>query len=363
MKGSFQLGKIAGIGVFIHWTFALLLMYIVYTHYRDGEDVRQILWSLLFILSIFFTVFLHELGHALAAKRYHIVTRDITLLPIGGVARLERIPEKPMEELVVAIAGPAVNIALAIMTALLLPFPSLDEWTTALSGGVDADNFFLNFFVVNLWLAIFNLIPAFPMDGGRVLRAILSMTMQRHKATLIAARIGQVLAIGFILLGFYANPFLIFIGIFILLGAQSEADMTRTGFAMQDALVGDIVMHRYETLSENDSIDEAVQRLLNGQSKSFLVLSGEHPVGTLSRDEIIQALSGNQGQQPVKTAMNDRLIRLDIRQPIEQAYALMSAENHSLAVVYDRGTFAGVLDLENILEFILIRDTRRKKGG
>ena len=128
MRGSIKLGKIAGIGVFIHWTFALLLLYIVVSNYREGQDALQILWAVIFILSIFVTVFLHELGHALAAKHYHMNTRDITLLPIGGVARLESIPEKPSEELVVAFAGPAVNIGLALITALFITFPDMDTF-------------------------------------------------------------------------------------------------------------------------------------------------------------------------------------------------------------------------------------------
>jgi Zn-dependent protease/CBS domain-containing protein len=357
MRGSIKLGKIAGIGVFIHWTFALLLLYIVVSNYREGQDALQILWAVIFILSIFVTVFLHELGHALAAKHYHINTKDITLLPIGGVARLESIPEKPSEELVVAFAGPAVNIGLALITAIFITFPDMDTFLQEMSGGVNAGNFFLNFFVVNFWLAMFNLIPAFPMDGGRVLRALLSMGMQRHKATLIAARIGQVLALGFIILGFYANPFLIFIGIFIMFGAQSEANMTKTDYMMKGARVIDIVMKNYETIDENENIDKAVHLLLNGQSKIFLVTSNDEPIGTLSRDEIIRALAGGGSQAAVHTMMNKELIRLDAGQPIEEAYSKMSAYTDTLALVYDKQAFIGVLDMENILEFILVKDT------
>jgi Zn-dependent protease len=233
MKGSFKLGNIAGIGVFIHWTFSILIVFIIYSNYRAGQNMEQILWSLLFVLSIFATVFLHELGHALAAKRYGIKTTDITLLPIGGLARLERIPEKPTEELVVAIAGPLVNIVLALLTLLFITVPSWGAITEQLTIGVGLHNFFLYFFIVNIWLSLFNLIPAFPMDGGRVLRAILSMGMQRHSATEIAARIGQLLAIGFVFLGFYSNPFLIFIGLFIILGAQGELELTKAGFLLK----------------------------------------------------------------------------------------------------------------------------------
>ena len=165
MKGSFKLGNVAGIGVFVHWTFAILIAYIIFSNYRLGHNAEQITWAVIFILSIFVTVFLHELGHALAAKRYNIKTKDITLLPIGGLARLESIPENPKEELVVAIAGPAVNIALAIITGLFITIPEIKDLSVELSGGVNASNFFLNFFIVNVWLAVFNLIPAFPLQA------------------------------------------------------------------------------------------------------------------------------------------------------------------------------------------------------
>ena len=239
MKGYFKLGKIAGIGVFIHWTFSILIAYIIFINHRVRHDTERIGWMVLFVCSICGTVFLHEHGHYLAAKRYGIKTNDITILPIGGLARLEKIPEKPVEELVVALAGPAVNIALAGITALFITMPPANELIIQLTNDVNASNFFLNFFIVNIWLAVFNLLSAFPMDGGRVLRALLAMRMQRHTATTVAARIGQVLALGFIFLGFFGNPFLIFGGLFIILGAQGKAQKTKAEFMMKGILVRD----------------------------------------------------------------------------------------------------------------------------
>lgn len=356
MKGSFKLGSIAGIGIFIHWSFTLLIAYIVYSNYRAGHNAEQIMWAVIFILSIFVTVFLHELGHALAAKKYNIKTKDITILPIGGLARLERIPEKPKEELIVAIAGPAVNIALALITGLFITLPEIKELTIQLSGGVNQSNFFLNFFIVNIWLALFNLIPAFPMDGGRVLRAILSMKVERHIATKIAARIGQLLAVGFIFLGFYSNPFLIFIGLFIILGAQGEVEMTKVGFMLRGIFVKDIVMKQYETIDENDIVENAVKQLLNGQCKNFLVTSQNNPVGSLSRDEIIEALSNKGNRATIHAVMNKSPLRLSVQEPIEAAYQKMLGNKNGLAIVYDNQQFVGVLDLDNILEFIMIKN-------
>jgi Zn-dependent protease/predicted transcriptional regulator len=356
MKGSFKLGNIAGIGIFIHWSFSLIIAYIIYSNYRAGHNVEQITWSVIFILSIFMTVFLHELGHALAAKRYNIKTKDSTILPIGGLARLERIPEKPSEELVVAIAGPLVNIALAVITGLFITIPDLKELTVQLTGGVNQSNFFLNFFVVNIWLAIFNLVPAFPMDGGRILRAILSMKFERHVATNIAARIGQLLALIFIFIGFNSNPFLIFIGLFIILGAQAEVEMTKTGFMLKGMLVKDVVMKSYETIDGNDLVETAVKQLLNGQCKNFMVISNGHPTGSLSRDEIIEALSNNGNKATIDTVMNRDVLKCNIKEPIEIAYKKMLTSKNKLALVYDNEQFAGVLDLENILEFVMVKN-------
>ncbi len=356
MKGSFKLGNIAGIGVFIHWTFSILIVYIIYSNYRAGHDAERIGWMVLFVLSIFVTVFLHELGHALAAKRYGIKTQDITILPIGGLARLERMPEKPMQEFVVAIAGPAVNIALAGITALFITMPAANELTILLMNGVNGSNFFLNFFIVNIWLAVFNLIPAFPMDGGRVLRALLSLKMQRHTATTVAARIGQLLALGFIFLGFFSNPFLIFIGVFIILGAQAEAEMTKAGFMMKGIMVKDILMKKYETIEENDTIETAVNKLLNGQCKNFVVTANQQPVATLGRDQIIKALSDNGKQTILHSVADKEPIRLNANQSLEEVYPVMIAGKNSLAFVYDKHEFIGVLDLENILEYIMVKE-------
>lgn len=362
MKGSFKLGNIAGIGIFIHWTFSILIAFIIFSNYRQGQNAIQILWSVLFVISIFVTVFLHELGHALAAKRYNINTKDITLLPIGGLARLERIPEKPSEELVVAIAGPTVNIALAVITGLLISVPDAESLTLQLTAGVNSSNFFLNFLVVNIWLALFNLIPAFPMDGGRVLRAILSMNMDRRKATNIAAKIGQVLAMGFVFIGFYSNPFLIFIGLFIFLGAQAEASMVQAKFVLAGYTVNDVLMRHYETISASETVKTAVSMLLNGQSKTFLVTEDEVPVGTVSRDEIILALSKKGEDEIISRIMNNDLLFLEADTSLEKAYLQMQQHKSTLMPVMLDHKLIGTVDNENILEFLMVKNASTTKG-
>lgn len=362
MKGSFKLGKVAGIGIFIHWTFSLIILFIIFMNYRAGQNTTQIIWSVVFILCIFITVLLHELGHALAAKNYNIKTKDITLLPIGGLARLERIPEKPTEELIVAFAGPLVNIALAFITALFISIPEdTDKLMAELSNGVNANNFFLNFFLVNFWLAIFNLIPAFPMDGGRVLRALLSFKLPRNVATRIAARIGQFLALAFIILGFFTSPFLIFIGIFVIIGAQIEADYTESKFILKGFKIKDVVMKDYQTINSDEKIKKAVELLLDSQNKIFLITENNIPVGTLNRDQIIMALSKKGDEEFIYNVMDRNLIILESNSLLENVFELIQQNKSTLILVMENNELMGTVDIENILEFILINEVKIKK--
>lgn len=217
MKWSYRIARFAGIDVRIHVTFLLLPAYFGFLGWQEAGG-RGALGEISFIGGLFLCVLLHEFGHALAGRRYGIRTPDITLLPIGGVARMETIPEKPSMELVIAVAGPAVNVAIAAVMALILIFTGgiLEGPETTIRIQIH------NLLMVNCGLVLFNMIPAFPMDGGRVLRALLAMKFTHLTATRVAARIGQVMACGFAVLGFVANPMLVLIALFVFNGAQEE---------------------------------------------------------------------------------------------------------------------------------------------
>lgn len=363
MKGSLKLGTIGGIGIFVHWTFSLLIAFIIYVNYRTGYNAIQIVWSVLFILCVFATVFLHELGHSFAAKLFNIETKDITLLPIGGVSRLESLPEKPKEELIVTFAGPLVNIVLAFITGLFITFPATSEaLAQELSTGVNANNFFLNFFIVNIILAVFNLIPAFPMDGGRILRAILSFKFERHVATKIAARIGQFLAMGFILLGFFYNPFLIFIGLFVIMGAQMESKYADSKYSLKGHKVKDVLMKQYLTIDSDEPIKTAVDLLLDSQFKIFLITQNNEPVGTLNRDQIIMALSQKGENAVIHSAMNKNLIYLDAETLLEDVFELIYKNKTNLMLILENNELVGTLDTENLLEFLLIKGVKSERA-
>jgi len=225
MPWVMPLGRIAGIAVNVHATFLLLLAWIAAISYGPRASWRDAASGVLYIVVVFATVVLHELGHALMARRYGIHTQDITLLPIGGVARLERMPEDPRAELSIALAGPAVNVALAAVcyVALILTGTELGSTGFAPGGG----NWWSALLFLNVGLALFNMLPAFPMDGGRVLRAMLAIRLGRARATRIAARVGRGFAIAFAIYAVVrGQPLLLLIALFIWVGAAGEAAVT-----------------------------------------------------------------------------------------------------------------------------------------
>lgn len=231
-----------------------------------------------------------------------------------------------------------------------------------LANGVNANNFFLNFFLVNFWLALFNLIPAFPMDGGRILRALLSFKLERHVATRISARIGQFLALGFILLGFFTSPFLIFIGIFVIIGAQVEADYTESKFMLKGFKVHDVLMKQYPKVDANETVKTAVALVLDSQNKNFLITEQEIPVGTLNRDQIIMALSQKGEEEFIYNIMDRNLIFLDANSLLENVFELIQLNKSKLMLVMENNEVAGALDIENLMEFILINEVKFNKA-
>jgi Zn-dependent protease/CBS domain-containing protein len=353
-RGALLLGKVSGIRIYLHWTFILLIGYVVFI-YR-GLELTGILWAILFVVTLFLCVTLHELGHALTAKRFSILTKDIILLPIGGVARLESLPEKPRQELLVTLAGPAVNLVIAAVLYMALLITGTSPETNEVSA-IDGSNFFFMLMVVNLGLAVFNMIPAFPMDGGRVLRALLSFRYPRATATRIAATVGQLLAVLFVVLGFFSGSFpLVFIGIFVYLGAQAEAQFVQSQSFLAGYHVGDVLMREYYTLETQQTVADAVKMLLNTQAKDFLVMQDGQVVGTLNRREIIQSLSEVGADVPVEQVMNKEVRVLHPTMPLEQLYQRVNGKNNNLMPVMHRDQLVGVLDAENVLEFIMVKE-------
>src|SRR5690606_29260763 len=346
-KLSLFIGQFAGIRVFIHWTFWLILIWVFFSYYNINKNPQEGFEGVLFILALFACVVLHEFGHALTAKRYGIKTRNITLYPIGGVASLESLPEQPGREFMVAVAGPLVNVVIAGILWMYLSFSGQMPDFEALQNADPEDlngmtlPFSFNLLMANVILVAFNLIPAFPMDGGRMLRALLAFKMERSKATRLAASIGQILAIAFIFLGFFYNFWLVIIGFFIYIGAGSEANMETIRTNLSDNKVRDVIMKKFSILLPQDTLEKAVRILLDSQEQEFIVAENEQVVGVLTRKELIKGLSDHGKNYPVSEVMSKDFMILHPEMPLKEVYVKMLTKGCSVGPVLEDGKLIG----------------------
>lgn len=363
MKWSIKLGRFAGIDVYVHATFLALMAFVVGSYLMAGEPIADAVEGTAFLLAVFGCVLVHEYGHALTARRFGIRTRDITLLPIGGVARLERMPDRPAQELWVALAGPAVNVVIAAGLALWILF------THALGlGGLweeVGDSFAVQLLLVNVTLVLFNLIPAFPMDGGRVLRALLAMRLEYARATRIAARLGQGIACIFAFFGLLGiaggagNPMLLFIALFVWVGANQEATMAEMRSNFGAAQVRDAMMTRYEWLSPTESLERAVQLVMSGAQSDFPVLNEGHVVGVLTRRRLLSVLAQRGPSANVAEAMEVDFISVDAGASLEGFLRRHGGRPPSVVPVLDAGRLVGLVTWDNLTDFVLIRTALR----
>ncbi len=361
MGWSIPIGSVKGTVIRVHFTFLLFLVWIAVTHYAQGGRAAA-LQGVIFILLLFLCVLLHEFGHVLAARRYGVQTPDITLLPIGGVARLERIPEEPSQELIVALAGPAVNLVIAAVLYLLLEGVLPRESMEVQNSGV---SLLARLASVNIFLAVFNLIPAFPMDGGRVLRAVLAYRLGYSRGTQIAATVGQVVAFGLGLLGLMSNPLLIFIAVFVYLGAASEAHAVQMRQVSRGMLVSDAMITRFETLTPSSRVDDAVQCLIKTTQHEFPVVDGAGQLrGVLTRDDMVRALRERGPETPVVEVMRSDIPVLHHRLPLEDAMRLMQKDRlPAIGVTNSQLRLVGLVTPENIAEMMMILAANPKRSA
>jgi Zn-dependent protease/predicted transcriptional regulator len=350
MKWSLWIGKYFGIDVYLHVTFLLLLGFIGLVD-RAGMTGFFVL-----VLALFGCVLLHEFGHALMARRFGIPTRDITLLPIGGVARLEKMPDSPWEEFLVAIAGPAVNVVIA---ALLLPVVLLgggigpDFFTTP---GITGSSFSEALLKVNLSLIAFNLLPAFPMDGGRVLRALLAMKMDHAKATNIAARVGQGMAVLFGVIALYSGQLVLgLIAFFVWSGAARENRYTQMRSVFRGVTAGHAMQPAFGWLEPNDTLSRAVHVHQNFPQAAYPVLHDGHPVGLVLPEDLVAAVSTHYLTSPVAPVMRsgDMLV-VSADDPLEEVMMQMQTHETPIALVERNGVMAGILTAVNIAGYFEI---------
>jgi len=362
MSWSIKLFTLGGTAVRMHLTFLLLLAWIAAIQYMHGT-AQDAVYGVLFILVLFGCVVLHEFGHIWAARRYGIRTPDVTLLPIGGVASMERMPEKPAQEIVVALAGPAVNAVIALVLIVVLGL-HLDP--SQISIETLHASFWAQVAVANIVLLVFNLIPAFPMDGGRVLRAVLAIWLGFGPATKVAARIGQGLAIVFAFLGLMGNPLLILIAAFIFLAAAGEAGYVQVRELTRDRLVTDAMITSFESLGVMSTVDDAAALLLRTTQQEFPVLDGASRLrGVVTRQAIIDALKvEGGGATSVLEMMASNVPTVPLNAHLDSAVRLLQQSPARMVGVLDTsGKFAGYITAENISELMMIRSSRAERSG
>jgi len=357
MKWVYTIGRIAGTDVKVHLTFVLFLGWWALLGYREA-GVNGAISAALLLLALFACILLHEFGHILMARRFGVRTPDVILLPIGGVARLERIPDEPKQELLIALAGPAVTAALALIFYLILRFTGGDADVGQLN---PIAPFLTQLLVTNVWLLLFNLIPAFPMDGGRVLRALLASRMGMVRGTRVAATLGQTLALAGGLYGITAQrPFLVLIAFFVFLGASAEAEAVETRAAGDGLQVSQIMVTDFRTIPVFATLADAVDLLLSGEQREFPVVDNNGRLeGMLTRDNLIRGLSKLGPSAPIAQAMTQGVPVVTPTLGFQDALTrLRSSRLPALPVVNQAGGLIGLLTSDNITDLLLVQRAR-----
>lgn len=366
MKWSWKIARVAGIDVFVHATFLILVLWIGLSYWMIGQTSEAVIEGVGFVLALFSCVVLHELGHALTARRYGIVTRKITLLPIGGVASMEKLPEDPKQEIAVALAGPAVNIVIAVIIWVWLK--GSGAWVPLAEMSLAEGTFMQRLMLINILLGVFNLLPAFPMDGGRVLRAALALRMDHNRATQMAARIGQGLALWLGFFGLLYNPFLLFIALFVWIGAATESGMEQVKSTLSGMQAGRAMLTDFQILKPHDTLARAVELTLAGTQKEFPVVRDGVMVGVLSQTDLLKGLQSGGELSRVSEWMQEKVISADIHEPLEKVLERLQIEHSPLVSVTESDhqgnkTLVGIVNMENIMELINFQMALREHEG
>jgi Zn-dependent protease/CBS domain-containing protein len=367
MGGSFKIGRAFGIDVQVHWTFFLLLAFFAFAGYQRTGSLLNALVTTVVIVALFLCVVLHEFGHSIVAQRLGIETKDITLLPIGGVARLKSLPEKPMDEVKIAVAGPLVNVVLApifFAIGVLLGANPLSP-ANILQGTGSVGQVFVYLGVINVALVVFNMIPAFPMDGGRVLRGLLASPLGAVRATDISSAVGQFFAVGFFLIGLLGGNFLLaLVAVFIFFGANGEAQMVRQRELMRGLAVSDVMgtRPRLEAVTPYHTFGQVLDSVIHGYQEDFPVVDEDGGlVGMITRNEIMAAAHSPDRYANVRDLMKTDFptISPDADLFTDGARILQESSLRALPVVKG-ADLVGMLTMDDIGQAALLRNPRRQ---
>ncbi|HUW20541.1 MAG TPA: site-2 protease family protein [Sedimentisphaerales bacterium] len=352
MRWSLNIGKIFGINFRIHVTFFLLLFFI-FASVLHQAGVDKALLATLFICAVFVCVLVHEIGHSLIARRFGRETKNITLLPIGGVATMEEMPEKPAQEIAMAIVGPFINLAIAGILYLFL-----GRWAGIGVPTLHPDSprtFFAGLIGVNIMLAVFNLIPAFPMDGGRVLRGILAIKMSYVSATSAAVFIGQAIALFFIFFGVFFNWWLALIGIFLYIGAGGEKQHVMLRSLLHEVPVATAMTTDFRSLRPDEPLSHALEHFHHGCQNDFPVIGDAGIEGILTRDRILASIHDKGLDVPVSDIMDRTFVSVDPRMSLDDVYKKLSSSRKTAVAVVDEGSVKGMVCLDGITRYFMIK--------
>lgn len=357
MKWSLNIGKIAGIDLKIHFTFFILLFGVGISGILAGDTPQTTMMNLVIVLSLFFFVVLHELGHALTARLFDIPTKDITLLPIGGLARLDHMPEEPIKEFLVAAAGPMVNVLLA--GAITLGMALSGFFAQPLTMDLIANSFWAQLLLANLTLVAFNLIPAFPMDGGRMLRALLALVMSRVKATKLAAGIGRGLAVVMGVIGLFFNSWLILTSIFVWWSAGAEAQSETLKAGLKGLVVRDALVKMFYQVEANQSLTSVFQLSMDTGQRDLPVTSNGHLLGIIRRDDLRAAIDKLGGRAPAYAAIGVEPEGLDPTMPVKDI--LPRFNQCSTQPVVENNELIGLVTPQSVQEMVWLKEHGRLK--
>lgn len=360
IPNGFRILKLHGVQICFHWTFLFFVAVVLIFEVAGNTSPVHIAWNVIFLVLVFGSIVLHELGHAVAATRFRITTYSITLLPIGGLANLERLPADTKQECLISLAGPLVNgiIALALYPFIDWQLLKYDVYAASIS----CPQLLLTFFAINAALAVFNFIPAFPMDGGRILRALLAYFFNYATATTIAAGLGKFIAASFIILGLLGgNLFLPLLGIFIIFSARTEEYYLRLRKMVQGIRLKDVLMYDYSVVKARSRVKDLVDTLENNHSNYFVVIDGGKPIGSLSRANIVKALSAMRYEEEAMSLMGKDKDCLDGEKELGAVLDKLSCDASRVFPVLEQGKFVGGVNFNHVIEYLLIHRRQEKE--
>lgn len=358
VRWAWKVATVAGIDVYIHASFLLLIGFITFSDLAAGQGAISVFRGTLLILAVFTAVVLHEFGHALMARRFGVRTSDITLWPIGGVARLDRMPDMPKQQLLVALAGPAVNLLIAL---LLYGVVSLIGGPVGIARfGHVGGPFLTQLMWFNVSLALFNLLPGYPMDGGRILRAILAMRLEPLRATQIAARVGQGVAVVFGIMGVLGSPLLVVIALFVWMGATSEYSASTRRLALTGILVQDAMITDFKAVSVSDPLSRALDLTLAGFQRDFPVMDGANLVGLLTRADVLSGTAVSGANQSVYQAMRKEFETTSPSEALDDALSRTQKSASRILLVVENDTLVGLLTVGHVEDRLALHVARHQ---